>query len=59
MQEKLVGLLNNGEDEPLNPKKFVLDCKHTVIKVLEDEKQILARENLAKDENLADNLMSS
>jgi len=39
--------------------KFVLDCKHNAIKVLEDERTILARENLMKDENLADNLMSS
>ena len=59
MKEKLISLLSNGDEEPINPMKFVLDCKHNAIKVMEDERTILARENLMKDENLADNLMSS
>lgn len=38
LRQKLISLLNEG-NEVIEPKKFVLDCKHTVIKIMDkDEK---------------------
>ena len=37
LREKLVHLLQNDEGEKISPRKFILDCKHTVIKVMKKE----------------------
>ena len=34
LRQKLINLLNEG-NEVIEPKKFVLDCKHTVIKIMD------------------------
>lgn len=58
MREKLISLLQNEDSDEISPKKFILDCKHTVIKVLKQEDEN-KKDEVKKDESLIDNLMSS
>ena len=58
LQDKLIGLLANENTGEISPKKFVLDCKHTVIKVMKKDEEN-SKDALKQDENLIDNLMSS
>jgi hypothetical protein len=44
-------------DEKISPKKFVLDCKHTVIKVINQNDKWDT--DLKKDEMVIDGLMNS
>ena len=57
LQDKIIDLLQMESDEIISPKKFVLDCKHTVIKVLNpNDKQ---ESDLKKDEKVVYGLMTT
>ena len=58
LREKLISLLQGDEEEKLSPRKFVLDCKHNVIKVMHQDSED-HKSDLKEDENLVDGLMSS